>query len=52
VSGHGDRVMPIWGGRYQEEVERSDQHELLGSEIDVSSRITDLAHFIASIQEK
>ena len=52
ASGHGDRVMPIWGDRYEAEIEGSAKHQLLGSEIMVSSRINDLVHYIGSIQEK
>jgi mono/diheme cytochrome c family protein len=52
VSGHGDRVMPIWGDRYEAEIEGSAKHQLLGTEVMVSSRINDLVHYLASIQEK
>ena len=52
ASGHGSRVMPIWGDRYEAEIEGSAKHQLLGTEILVSSRINDLVHFIGSIQEK
>jgi mono/diheme cytochrome c family protein len=52
ASGHGDRVMPIWGDRYEAEIEGSAKHQLLGSEIMVSSRINDLVHYISSIQEE
>jgi mono/diheme cytochrome c family protein len=49
---HGNRVMPIWGERFQEELDDSAKHALLGSEILVSSRINDLVNFIGAIQVK
>lgn len=51
VLGHGDRVMPIWGDRYEAEIEGSAK-QLLGTEVMVSSRISDLVRYLASIQEK
>jgi mono/diheme cytochrome c family protein len=52
VPAHGSRDMPVWGDRFEAELDASARHPLVGSEILVSSRINDLVDFIGSIQEK
>jgi mono/diheme cytochrome c family protein len=50
VSGHGDRIMPIWGDRYEAQI--GAEPGTFGAEVLVNSRINDLVYFIGSIQEQ
>ncbi|MCG4455837.1 cytochrome c [Pseudomonas sp. MMS21-TM103] len=48
VSGHGVREMPIWGGRYQEEI--GDKYGPYGGEAAVRGRILELVYYLQTIQ--
>ncbi|MBR9869241.1 MAG: cytochrome c [Oceanospirillales bacterium] len=50
VSGHGDRVMPVWGSRYKEEA--GDMYGPMGSEKAIRGRILELVYYIQQIQEE
>lgn len=49
VSGHGERDMPVWGRRYQEDIGES--YGPYGGETAVRARILELVYYIQSIQE-
>ena len=49
VSGHGDRAMPVWGTRYQQDI--GETFGPYGGEIAVRARVLDLVYYIQSIQE-
>jgi len=49
VSGHGERDMPVWGRRYQEDI--GETYGPYGGEIAVRARVLELVYYIQSIQE-
>jgi mono/diheme cytochrome c family protein len=49
VSGHGERDMPVWGNRYQEEI--GETYGPYGGERAVRARVLELVYYIQSIQE-
>lgn len=49
VSGHGERDMPVWGRRYQDDV--GETFGPYGGETAVRARILELVYYIQSIQE-
>jgi len=49
VSGHGERDMPVWGRRYQEDI--GETYGPYGGETAVRARILELVYYIQSIQE-
>lgn len=50
VSGHGDRVMPVWGNRYK--MEEGEKHGPMGAEKIIRGRVLELVYYIQTIQEK
>ena len=48
VAGHGERAMPVWGGRFKQEDE--ERYGPFGSEEVVRARILELVYYIQSIQ--
>ena len=50
VSGHGDRVMPVWGSRYK--MEEGDKYGPMGAEKVIRGRVLELVYYIQTIQEK
>ncbi|GAB4362443.1 MAG: cytochrome c [Oricola sp.] len=49
VSGHGERDMPVWGLRYQEDI--GETYGPYGGEAAVRARVLELVYYIQSIQE-
>lgn len=50
VSGHGERIMPIWGDRYTKE--GAVRYGAPGGEVAVRARVLELVYYIQSIQQK
>jgi hypothetical protein len=48
VDSHGDREMPIWGWHFR--AEARDSNALLPVEPQVKKRVSNLAHYIATLQ--
>lgn len=49
VPGHGDRIMPVWGDRYEIETKNSSG---LANESATRAKVLELVYYIQSIQQK
>lgn len=49
VSGHGERDMPVWGRRYQEDIGQA--YGPYGGEAAVRARVLELVYYIQTLQE-
>lgn len=50
ISGHGDRLMPVWGDRYSVDV--GDKYGPFGGETAVRARVLELVYYIQNMQQK
>jgi len=50
ISGHGDRLMPVWGDRYSTDV--GDKYGPFGGETAVRARVLELVYYIQNMQQK
>lgn len=49
VGGHGERDMPVWGSRYQEDI--GETYGPYGGEAAVRARVLELVYYIQTLQE-
>ena len=50
TSGHGDRLMPVWGDRYSMDV--GEKYGPFGGEAAVRARVLELVYYIQNMQQK
>ena len=50
TSGHGDRLMPVWGDRYSMDI--GDKYGPFGGEAAVRARVLELVYYIQNMQQK
>ena len=50
ISGHGDRLMPVWGDRYSMDI--GDKYGPFGGEAAVRARVLELVYYIQNMQQK